>query len=246
MAEAVAAANTPASGKLRIAEIFRSIQGEGIWAGTPSTFVRVSGCNLRCEWCDTKYASWNPEGPTLEIGEVLDQVASLNTRHIVLTGGEPMLFEPVEDLAARMGESGHVITIETAGTVFRELSCDLMSISPKLSNSTPGAEAGDGWMSRHEKVRANLEPLRRLIDRYDVQLKFVVEAERLEQDLQEIENLLDEIPEVSPDRILLMPQATEVGELAMAGRRVAEACLRTGYRFGPRLHVELYGNTKGT
>src|SRR5687768_3452828 len=122
--------------KLRIAEIFESIQGEGIWLGTPSTFVRVSGCNLRCVWCDTPYASWIPEGPTMSIDELLEKVRP-TISHVVLTGGEPMLFDPIEELARRLKERGHIITIETAGTVYRELPCDLMSISPKLTHSTP-------------------------------------------------------------------------------------------------------------
>lgn len=129
---------------LRIAEIFTSLQGEGLWLGTPSTFVRISGCNLRCTWCDTPYASWNPEGSVRSVDEITNDVAGRNVAHIVLTGGEPMLFDPVEELASALRERGHTITIETAGTVFRELPCDLMSISPKLSNSTPGPEAGPG------------------------------------------------------------------------------------------------------
>ncbi|WP_436440803.1 radical SAM protein, partial [Enterococcus faecium] len=78
---------------LRISEIFASVQGEGIWVGIPSVFVRVSGCNLRCVWCDTPYASWNPEGPILELEDILTQIETYKIDHVVLTGGEPMLFD---------------------------------------------------------------------------------------------------------------------------------------------------------
>ena len=128
--------------RLRIAEIFGSVQGEGIWVGVPSVFVRVSGCNLRCAWCDTPYASWNPEGPTLTVTEVLRRVEEYRINHVVLTGGEPMLFDPIEDLARKLKDRNNTITIETAGTIVRDLPCDLMSISPKLANSTPNAESG--------------------------------------------------------------------------------------------------------
>lgn len=231
---------------LRIAEIFASIQGEGVWAGTPSAFVRVSGCNLRCAWCDTKYASWAPEGPVLDVAEVAKEVETLGIEHVVLTGGEPMLFKPVVDLAERLKSLGHIITVETAGTVFRELPCDLMSISPKLSNSTPGTNAGKGWTARHERIRANVGPLKKLIERYDCQLKFVVEAGRIEADLEEIHVLLERLPGVREDRVLLMPQAADQDALRQASPAIVAACASSGFVFGPRLHVELFGNARGT
>ena len=77
---------------MKVSEIFYSIQGEGSLAGVPSVFVRVSGCNLRCVWCDTPYTSWNPEGREMSIGEILAQSTSYGASHVVLTGGEPMIF----------------------------------------------------------------------------------------------------------------------------------------------------------
>ncbi|NCX99349.1 MAG: 7-carboxy-7-deazaguanine synthase QueE, partial [Planctomycetia bacterium] len=83
---------------MNVAEIFASLQGEGLLAGTPSTFVRASGCNLRCVWCDTPYTSWEPEGESLSVGEILDRVRSLSPRHAVVTGGEPLLFPEAVEL----------------------------------------------------------------------------------------------------------------------------------------------------
>ncbi len=163
--------------KLRIAEIFHSIQGEGIWMGTPSVFVRVSGCNLRCVWCDTPYASWSPEGPTLTVSEIASKVASYDCGHVVLTGGEPMVFEPIVELAQNLKDLGKAITIETAGTVYRDVPCDLMSISPKLSNSIPpDAE----WHDRHDSTRLNFEVLERLVGNYNSQVKFVIANQELD------------------------------------------------------------------
>lgn len=231
---------------LRIAEIFTSIQGEGIWLGIPSTFVRISGCNLRCVWCDTPYASWSPEGPVRSVAEIADDVASRNVCHVVVTGGEPMLFDPVEDLVSSLKTRGHTITIETAGTVYRELPCDLMSISPKLGNSTPGDEAGPGWKERHERTRLDREPVRRLVQRYPYQLKFVVDPENSPGDIAEIEGLLAEVGPVQPDRILLMPEGTDSETIRRRGRKLVETCLSRGWRLTPRLHIDLFGNTKGT
>ncbi|HYW79240.1 MAG TPA: 7-carboxy-7-deazaguanine synthase QueE, partial [Thermoguttaceae bacterium] len=74
---------------MRIAELFQSIQGEGRLTGTESVFVRVAGCNLRCSFCDTPYASWSPEGQGMSIEQIIARVESFGTRHVVLTGGEP-------------------------------------------------------------------------------------------------------------------------------------------------------------
>ena len=228
--------------RLRIAEIFASIQGEGTLVGVPSTFVRISGCNLRCTWCDTPYASWNPEGPVLALGDIVAKVEELGIRHVVVTGGEPMLFEPVVDLTRMLAEKGHHITIETAGTVFREVACDLMSISPKLSNSTPDDPV---WRDRHEATRSDLTPLRSLLAGYEYQLKFVVNPESGTDDLGEIQALLTDLG-ADRGRVLLMAEGTDAETLHRRERLLAPVCMQTGFRLTPRLHVDLFGNARGT
>lgn len=229
--------------KLRIAEIFSSIQGEGIWAGTPSTFVRVSGCNLRCVWCDTPYASWDPEGPMMDLGSIYEEVRASGLRHVVLTGGEPMLFGAIVSLAQMLRASAHVTTVETAGTVYRDLPCDLMSISPKLAHSTPSAVTG--WAKRHEEARLDVEVLTRLLNEYPCQLKFVVNPETGD-DAAEIEALLSDLPFVPPDRILLMPEGTDTTTLSRRTKQLIPLCMERGWRVSPRLHIELFGNTRAT
>jgi 7-carboxy-7-deazaguanine synthase len=226
--------------RLRIAEIFESIQGEGTWVGVPSTFVRVSGCNLRCVWCDTPYASWNPEGPVMTINEILERVSG-QIRHVVLTGGEPMLFDGIEELASCLRGRGHAITVETAGTIFRELECDLMSISPKLANSTPN---DPDWKERHDKIRKEVAPLQKLVARYPHQLKFVVNPEGGD-DFVEIERILTEMG-ANRENVLLMAEGTDAETLHRRQRMLVDVCLRQGYRLTPRLHVDLFGNTRGT
>src|SRR2546430_7022976 len=80
---------------MKISELFYSIQGEGKLVGMPSVFVRASGCNLRCTWCDTPYASWQPEGSETSIAQILEQAAAYPANHIVLTGGEPMIMPDI-------------------------------------------------------------------------------------------------------------------------------------------------------
>lgn len=229
--------------KLRIAEVFASVQGEGIWTGVPSTFVRVSGCNLRCVWCDTPYASWEPEGPTVELQEIVDEVERLGHRHVVITGGEPMLFEPVEELTAKLAEGGHVLTIETAGTVERPVRCDLMSISPKLASSAPPADSG--WRERHETARWRPNVVRALMAKFAYQLKIVV-SEAVEADLLEIKSMLVELGGVDRERVLLMAEGTDALTLDRREAMLAQVCLEHGWRLCPRMHIRWFGNRRGT
>src|SRR5207249_10915638 len=125
---------------MHISELFYSIQGEGELTGVPSVFIRTSGCNLRCTWCDTKYASWQPEGADVSLDDIIAQVVKHPVTHCVLTGGEPMIAKQIHELARRLHELGKHITIETAGTIAPcGIACDLASLSPKLGRSTPRA-----------------------------------------------------------------------------------------------------------
>ena len=235
--------------KLRIAEIFSSIQGEGSLAGVPSVFVRVSGCNLRCVWCDTPYASWNPEGPVMDVNEVADKVLAAGLSHVVITGGEPMLFDSTRDLAQLLKDAGRHITIETAGTRFLDLPCDLMSISPKLANSAPPEETPGGWHERHEQSRLNCDVLARLLTSYDYQLKFVVTGEN-PAEVEEIRDLLRQLDSsaggILPSRIFLMPEGVDSAILSRRLGGLVSICMSNGWRLCPRLQIDLFGDTKGT
>src|SRR6186997_1453110 len=100
-----------------ISEIFHSIQGEGVLVGVPSVFIRTSGCNLRCTWCDTPYASWKPEGAEMGTAEILAKVREFGARHVVVTGGEPMIAKGMPELLAALRADGRHLTIETAATI---------------------------------------------------------------------------------------------------------------------------------
>ena len=222
---------------MKIAELFYSLQGEGALVGVPSFFIRTSGCNLRCSWCDTPYTSWKPEGEDLTVEQIIEAVKAHPAKHVVVTGGEPMIAPAIVELTGRLRDLGMHITIETAGTVFQPVACDLMSISPKLSNSTPEGE----WARQHERLRIQPAPLRQLLERYDYQLKFVLEKP---EDLEEVRALVSQLG-ARTDRVILMPEGTDSDRLRERALWLAEICKQEGFRFSPRLHIDLYGSRRG-
>jgi 7-carboxy-7-deazaguanine synthase len=303
---------------MKIAEIFRSLQGEGRLTGVDSVFVRMSGCNLRCGFCDTPYASWSPEGDDLSVDEILDRVKEIyeihglpakiggdgrfsrnraptegwsasadgvqnsgfmvqnsflstahyplppapcplstthypqstayslqptaSSKHVVLTGGEPMLFAELIPLSAALRKDGWHITIETSGTLYLPVACDLMSISPKLSNSTPTPEHDPRWTWRHESSRHAPQIVNRLIAEYDYQIKFVIDKQA---DCQEAESYLSAMPQIDRARVMLMPQGVDTEELAEKSRWLEPYCTEHGLIFCPRRQVEWFGPGKG-
>jgi 7-carboxy-7-deazaguanine synthase len=249
-----------------ISEIYHSRQGEGLLTGTPSVFVRTSGCNLRCGFCDTPFASWKPTGDHLSIDRILEIVheqASLEipeidptidldeyhfsiagpTKHVVLTGGEPMLSRECVDLCQALHESGFHITIETAGTIDRELHCDLVSISPKLSNSDPSLERAGEWLKKHREARQRPEAVRSLIGRHSYQFKFVVADPA---DINEVLSCLDKFPDCDPSRVYLMPEGVDQKILESRESWLEATCAKHGFQVCRRLHILWYGNRRGT
>jgi len=232
------------SDEVFVSEIFYSIQGEGSLTGIPSVFVRTSGCNLRCTFCDTPYTSWEPTGEKTSVERILAQIAAHPAaKHVVLTGGEPMIAKNVGSLTHAIVDRGYHLTIETAGTVIADVAAHLFSISPKLSNSTPGPEHRV-WREKHERARIDLDVLRRMTGGPEEhQLKFVVKSP---DDLDEIEAILAAIGHREPSRVLLMPEGRDVAKLDAISIWLVEVCKDRGYRYCDRLHVRLFGDRRGT
>ena len=227
---------------MKISEVFATIQGEGILSGVPSLFIRVSGCNLRCVWCDTPYTSWTPEGEEWSIDQLVEWSSGFpQYRHVVLTGGEPMMFPECAVLTRALRERGFHITVETAGTVWQDVACDLMSISPKLANSTPLTRDGGRWAAGHDRLRHKPVVLRALTSAYAYQLKFVVSETADLAEVRVIRGLMD----APPERVLLMPEGITAESLARKSEWVVEICKAEGFRFCPRMHVMLWGNRRG-
>jgi 7-carboxy-7-deazaguanine synthase len=227
---------------VRLAEIYKSLQGEGRLTGVESVFVRTSGCNLRCSFCDTPYTSWTPEGDDLSVDEILRQVDRYDCRHVVITGGEPMLFAELIPLTEQLRNAGRHITIETAGTLNLPVACDLMSISPKLANSTPPAEHDERWRRRHERSRHRPEVIRALVAGYEHQLKFVVGSPA---DCDEVVRYLDDLPQIRRENVLLMPQGTDRAALASHEVWLKPYCDAHQFAYCPRKHIEWWGHRRG-
>ena len=228
-----------------ISEIFYSLQGEGELTGVPSIFVRTSGCNLRCNWCDTPYASWSPEGNQMTVGDIVAEVRKHPAKHVVLTGGEPMIAKEIRELAAALKRLDYHLTIETAATIAPEgIACDLASLSPKLAGSAPDDRLSATWREKHEKLRWQPDVVKAWLASYNYQLKFVVSTAA---DVDELEGLLASLGVAIPRaKVLLMPEGTTVEALRAKAGWLGELCKAGGYRYAPRLHVELYGNKRGT
>ena len=221
-----------------IAETFTSIQGEGMLAGVLSFFIRTSGCNLRCAWCDTTYASWRPEGRRRAVADLVAEAAASGCRHVVVTGGEPLLQRELAPLTRALAAAGRHVTVETAGTLAPEFECALLSVSPKTANSDPEGR----FLERHRNLRADPGPLLELLSRHrEYQLKFVV---RDEGDMPEVLALVGRVA-ASPDRVVLMPEGRSAQEVAARQKAIAGLCLRHGFRYSPRLHLDLFGGGRG-
>ena len=231
---------------MKISELFFSIQGEGELTGTPSVFVRTSGCNLRCRWCDTKYSSWTPEGENVDIEELVERVRSYPARHVVITGGEPMIAKDIKEFVDLLKQSGKHITIETAGTIAPNgIQCDLASISPKLSDSTPEkGEISEEWIERHDSTRIDYNILNDWIDSYEFQLKFVVSRR---EEINEVKCIINKIEsDILPEKVLLMPEGTDSETIHSRYDMLVDLCKENGFRMCNRLHLDLFGNTRGT
>ena len=235
-----------------INELFYSLQGEGKLSGVPTVFIRTSGCNLRCWFCDSYHTSWEPTHAWMDLEDVLDEIAGYDAEHVVLTGGEPMIHDEAVELLNRLGDRGYHTTVETNGTIHRDAHIDLASLSPKLQSSTPTADRdpqGDGeWADRHEQQRIDIDALAALVDGYPSQLKFVV-TDR--EDMAEIETILSRIRKaatvpIADDDVLLMPEGTTRAELDQTRNAVADLAMEYGYRYTPRLHVDLWNDAPGT
>lgn len=241
------------SESLPINELFYSLQGEGRLAGMPSVFVRTSGCNLRCWFCDSYHTSWEPVHAQRSLDTIVSEIQSYSAAdHVVLTGGEPLIHTESVTLLERLDALGYHTTVETNGTIHREAPIDLLSISPKLASSTPTPQkdpTGSGeWTDRHEERRIDPDTLAALVDTYEFQLKFVVTDA---SDLPEIERIVDRVRSVAQTTVadtdvLLMPEGTTRDSIDERQNEVAQLALDNGYQYTPRLHVDLWNDAPET
>ena len=231
-------------------EIFASVQGEGPSAGTPCTFVRLSRCNLACIWCDTAY-TWHFDGDerphrsgetfdrkanqvTLEEDDVAARIAALGQRRIVITGGEPLLQAPA--LAKMLALLPDVtVEIETNGTTSAparvDIRVDQYNVSPKLAHSGNPAE-----------LALIAERLNHYARDERAFFKFVCAAP---EDVAEAAAIV-RAHAIPPARVFLMPEGTDSATLRTREQWLVPLCLQHGFRMSDRLHIHIFGDTRGT
>jgi 7-carboxy-7-deazaguanine synthase len=225
-------------------EMFATVQGEGISCGVPSVFIRLAECNLKCDYCDTKYTwdwqNYDRKVETLELttDDIVQRATALageRVRNVVMTGGEPLLQqEELAVVAARLREQGFRIEIETNGTIVPGAALagaiDQWNVSPKLEGS-----------KNLLRSRRRPEALTWFAKHPEAHFKFVVTSL---DDLAEIDQLVTEY-EIASQRVILMPEGTEPEVLAERSRWMVDECRARGFRLGARLHVVLWGSTRG-
>lgn len=201
---------------LYVSEIFHSIQGEGPNAGYPVVFLRTAGCNLRCTWCDTPYALEFRQGKKIETAEIIDAIEAFNCKHIVITGGEPMIQQKgLKEVLEKL--NGYSVEIETNGGFASEMDefIHQYNCSPKLKNS--GNKPYELKLLPNEKTW----------------YKFVVaDEEAFQETLQCIQQY--KLPQ---HRIRIMPEGKTAKETQEKSPWLIEKCKKYGFIFNPRLHL---------
>ena len=226
--------------EIKICEMFHSIQGEGILEGIPSVLVRMVGCNLSCDWCDTKDILQNGKYETYTEEELLERLSEYPCKRIIITGGEPLLFDQLENLIDILRKHGYHVTIETNGTIRTDVHCDLVSISPKLSNSIPQTIKDEQELKLYNQKRINIDAIRWFMDNNNYQLKFV--ASNRQEDFDEIRGILNEIGEYDEERVMVMPQADSIECLEEIQAEVARLCIENKFRYANRLQLQIWRN----
>ncbi len=190
--------------------------------------------------CDTPFTSWNPENKDITLTEAVETITKYDCKHVVITGGEPFIqVKELTELCRELDQRGHHITIETNGTIFAPVAAHLISMSPKLRNSNP--PSANRFFQRHERGRICPDVIRQFLDRYECQVKFVVDQPA---DLEEVQTLQTEIS-IPAETIVLMPQGITPEELAPKQEWLVDICKEHGYRYSPRVHVDIWGDKRG-
>lgn len=244
--------------KLRpINEAYKCVQGEGKFTGMPHLLIRLSGCKLRCQFansfCDTWHNSWKPEKGSFSLDNIIELYkANPQIKHTMITGGGPTMHpELLQELCRIAKTYNHHVTIETEGSEFVQTSADCISLSPKLTNSTPRPGTWMPYLNRevtikdkeqHEKWSRNTEAMRELIQNHaDYQLKPVISSKEDLREFQELQYAL----KVPNHKCWLMPEGLNAEVLQINRQWLVEFCADNGYNYTDRLHVVIYGDKRG-
>lgn len=223
---------------MQISEIFYSIQGEGTNIGKPAIFLRLAGCHLRCVWCDSKFTWDMKSGKQMSTEQIIKVIKKYPCKHLIITGGEPLIQQSeIKELLEKRVQNQkknisqqYFVEIETSGSLQPQMNelVDQYNCSPKLSNS------------KNRPINYNLSLQK--FPKEKTWYKFVVDKK---SDLKEIKKFIKD-HKLPKDKIILMPQGISKTEILKCGKWLAEICKKENWRFSTRLHIELWGNKRGT
>lgn len=234
---------------MKVVELFSTMQGEGKYLGVPSYFIRTTGCNLRCAWqnidssvtiCDTPYTSFNPEkGADIVVKGVINHLKKSNINHVVITGGEPTLNNDLSDIVNQFCDNGYHVTVETNGVIYHKgMPRAFMSLSPKLKSSY--SQESDKERELHLKNNNFMESCREWMRSNDYQFKFVGNDKNDVNEVRDIQSQLS----IPNNKIYLMPQG--ISQEQFKNREwLIDVCIKNGWNYTPRLHIDVWGNVRG-
>lgn len=228
--------------KIKVCEMFKTIQGEGKLQGVPSVMLRLIGCNLNCEWCDTEEVLKKNETVVYNEITLLSKLKSYHCSHIIITGGEPFICPELVKFTELLKSNGYHITVETNGTKYSDIKCDLVSMSPKLSNSIPFKSGNYHIIEQHNKKRINIQVIKKFIKNYDYQLKFV--CRDLDSDFEEVKDILEKIGTYQLENVMIMPLADCKEEFERIQRNMVRKCVKYGFRYANRLQLQIWDNSE--
>lgn len=208
---------------MQVSEIFYTLQGEGTNIGNPSIFLRLSGCHLRCSWCDSKFTWKLNSGKKMTTKEIIKEIKKFPTKNLVITGGEPLLQQSaIIELLSELKE--YFVEMETSGSLKSHLDkyINQYNCSPKLSNS------------KNRKTEFEKLPIEKTY------YKFVVDKKN---DIKEIKDFLKR-HDIKKEKVLLMPQGITKKDITDKSKWLAEICKKENLRFSPRLHINIWGNKR--
>jgi 7-carboxy-7-deazaguanine synthase len=204
---------------MKVSEIFQGLQGEGPLIGKPTIFIRLSGCNLSCEWCDSKY---HTRAIKFNMAELVKFISDSNIKSITYTGGESTLQESDIEFKNLIREfDDYHLALETNGTIMTKFVWDTIVVTPK-------------------KQKINKYVLKKYAQMENTYFKFVYEN----KNDRWWEKLIDEL-KIIKERIYIMPEGATKVEQAKKMQEVWEYCVREGFNFSPRLHVLIYDKKRG-
>lgn len=241
----------------QIVDLHTCIQGEGRCAGIPHILIRFTGCNLNCmfsEWiCDTAYASWLPEHGKYSLQDIIDIVdENPQIKYALITGGEPTIHpELLKEVIGILKNYDFFVALETNGTKFVDCDLDLVTISPKLTNSIPvvGTMIANEIVQRlasqenHDKQvnnRYKPDQLLQWMNHRSYQFKFVCTTDAQLREISAIQKELD----IPRERIYLMPEGVTNEQLQRRRPWLIEQCIAYGYNYTDRLHIVAYDNKR--